>query len=184
MDETFKPWTNDYEHGLSLDLSSFPKGPFTRGPNSHPCQQVPTFEPKEAIKIKYLHGTWDLGLAWVNCKVPWTSPRIPSPMQKSWGISWELLSSWKHVLTLFSDIKVVDERRKHTLATSSLFVVINFMSITLFFGSPTQFVMYKQNVEMMLMAVFIFKEGRPNTRRSIWEYCTLGAALAKKQFKK
>ena len=66
----------------------------------------------------------------------------------------------------------MDERRQHILVVLALFMVIKHVIVVLL--AFQQIVMYEQNVEMMLMAVFILESGRMNTPRSLWKYERVG----------
>jgi hypothetical protein len=74
----------------------------------------------------------------------------------------------------------MDERRHHILFDLALFMVIKHMVVTLL--AFQKIVRYEQNVEMMLMVVFILKRGRMNTSWSLWKYERVGGYVEQKFF--
>ena len=61
----------------------------------------------------------------------------------------------------------MDERKQHILVVLALFMVIKHVIVTLLIFE--QIFIYEQNVEMMLIAIFIL-EGQMNTPRSLWKH--------------
>jgi hypothetical protein len=75
----------------------------------------------------------------------------------------------------------MDERRHHIFVDLALFMVIKkHMVVTLL--AFQKIVRYEQNVEMMLMVVFILERGRMNTSWSSWKYKRVGGYVEQKFF--
>ena len=124
--------------------------------------------------LKYsLHETWDLPLWSAKSHV-----QVPSPISnaKSRGIFWVLKSPWKYILTLFSSLIPMDERRQYILVVLALHGYKTI--ICCFIGISTNYYVWI-NVELMLMAIFILERGRMNTPRSFWKYEGVGGYAKK-----
>ena len=66
----------------------------------------------------------------------------------------------------------MNERRQHIFVILALFMVIKYVIIILL--AFQQIIMCENNVEMMLMIIFILEGCQMNTFRSLWKYEKVG----------